>query len=268
VRALLVMVALAAALASVSPASAMSLAPKTGDAITQQELLGYLFVAPQPGDWLRYRVSVNGNTLLGKTIGFGVDHLDGADDAFFEIQTQSSGLISSPVESQSVAGGTLVWKMYVDAPNFDDSARLYTFVAGVIKIGDAFFRLGSGPGQPLSPAYHQPLQSLLLFGTLVLPDNRSGVVAQSQPQDVTLGIQTLHTVHTIVDFPARDIGSATGLPQARVETWQTTDVPLGLVAIRSTTDGTTYSVDLTAFGRGSYRSLIDRQFESIPYFPG
>jgi hypothetical protein len=268
VRALFVTAALAVALAWVSTAQAMTLAPKAGDSVTQRALLGYLFVAPQPGDWLRYRVAVNGNVLLVKSIGFGVEHLDDKDDAFFEIQTHTSALISSPVESRSVAGGTLVWKMYVDAPNFDDGARLYTFVAGVIKIGDAFFRLGSGPGQPLSPAYHQPLQSLLLFGTLVLPDDRSGVVVQSQPQDVTVGDQSLHTVHTIVDFPARDAGTATGLPEARVETWQTTDVPLGLVAIRSTTGGATYSVDLTAFGRGGYRSLIDRPFESIPFFPG
>ncbi len=53
-----------------------------------------------------------------------------------------------------------------------------------------------------------------------------------------------------------------------METWQTTDVPLGLVAIRSSTGGATYDVDLTGFGRGNYHSLIDRAFDSIPYFPG
>jgi hypothetical protein len=266
VRSLLVGVALA--VACLAPAQAMTLAPKAGDAITQQELLGYLFVAPQSGDWLRYRVSANGNTLLTKTIGFGTERLADSNDAFFEIQTQSSGLISSPVQSHSVAGGSLIWKMYVDAPNFDDGSRLYTFVAGVIKIGDAYFRLGSGPGQPLSPAYHQPLQSLLLYGTLDLPDNRSGIVVQSQPQDVTIGAQTVHTVHTIVDFPALDMGTANGLPEARMETWQTTDVPLGLVEIRSSSGSATYDVNLTGFGRGSYHSLIDQAFDSIPYFPG
>ncbi len=46
-RALLVIVALA--FAGFAPAQAMTLAPKAGDAITQQELLGYLFVAPQSG---------------------------------------------------------------------------------------------------------------------------------------------------------------------------------------------------------------------------
>lgn len=262
------MAALAASTAVWLPAQAMNLAPKAGASITQSELLGYLFVAPQAGDWLRYRVSVDGNTILVKTIGFGVDRFGDGNSAFFEIRTQSSGLIASPVDSHTVAGGTLVWKMYVDASNFDDSTHLYSFVAGVIKIGDALFRLGNGPGQPLASAYHQPLQSLLLYGTLPLPDDRAGTVTASQPEDVGINGNTVHTVHTTVDFPARNMGTATGLPQATVETWQTSDVPLGLVTIRTTTNGQTYSVDLTAYGRGDYRSTIDRQFESIPYFPG
>jgi hypothetical protein len=267
VRALLVTAALAIATAS-SAAHAMGLAPKAGETITQTELLGYLFVAPQRGDWLRFRVSVDDSTLLVKTVGFGVERLGDNDSAFFETQTQVSGLVSSPVETHTVAGGNLVWKMFVDTANFDDATHLYTFVAGVIKIGDALFRLGSKPGQPLAPTYHRPLQSLLLFGTLPLPDDRSGVVTASKPEDVQINGKTIHTVHTTVDFAARDIGIAAGLPQARVETWQSTDVPLGVVTIRSKTNGHVYSVDLTAYGRGSYHSVINEQFQSIPYFPG
>ncbi|HEV2037994.1 MAG TPA: hypothetical protein VGQ96_05240 [Candidatus Eremiobacteraceae bacterium] len=265
-RALFVAAALATAIAAL-PAHAMELAPKAGETITQTQLLGYLFVAPQRGDWLRYRVSVDDSEILVKTTGFGVGRLRGSDTAFFETETQTPGLINSPVQTRMVAGGNLVWKMFVDAPNFDDATRLYTFAAGVIKIGDGLFRLGSGQGEPV-PAYRQTLQSLLLYGTLPLPDNRPGVVESSKPEDVRIGGRTVHTVHTTVDFEARAIGMATGLPEARVEAWQTTDVPLGLVTIRSTTNGHVYSVDLIAYGHGSYRAVINQQFESIPYFPG
>jgi len=247
--------------------SRMLVSPKPGDTITQSQLLDYLFVAPQAGDWLRYRVSIDGSTLLVKKIGFGAEQLHDAPHAYFETQTQTAGLVGEPVEAHQVAGGTLTWKMFVDAADFNDARREYAFVAGIIKIGDAVFRLGTGPGQPLS-APSQTVQSLVLYGTLPLPDDRPGVVTSSTPQDIRIGDSVVHTVHTTVDFAAHDIGMATGLPQARVETWQTTDVPLGVVAIRSTTNGHVYSVDLTAFGRNSYRSLINEQFDTIPLFPG
>lgn len=246
----------------------MTLAPKPGDAMTQSELLTYLFAAPQSGDWLRYRVSLDGSTILTKTIGFGAERFGSDNAAFFEIQTQSSGLIAAPVESRTAAGGSLVWKMYVDAANFNDGTRLYAFVAGVIKIGDALFRLGTAPAHRLQPAYHEPLQTLLLYGTLPLPDDRSGVVQASEPEDVTIGPSSVHCVHTTIDFPARDLAAGAGLAAARVEAWQTPDVPLGLVAIRTIMNGRVYSVELTAFGRGTYRSAIDEPFESIPMFPG
>jgi hypothetical protein len=268
VRPLLVAAVVAAVIAGPLPARAYATAPKPGDSITQSELLSYLFAAPQPGDWVRYSVSVDGSTILTKTIGFGAERFDNNDTAFFEIQTQSSGLIDAPVSSQTIAGGNIVWKMFIDAPNFNDVNHLYAFVAGVIKIGDALFRLGSDPSHPVSPAYHQTLQSLLLYGSLALPDQRRGVVATSEPEDVTIGRITVHAVHTSVDFSAAEIGMAAGLPASRIETWQSPDVPLGIVSARSLTNGRTYSVDLTAFGRRSYRTVINQQFESIPYFPG
>jgi hypothetical protein len=274
VRSLLVATLAAVALATAAghataagAAPAMSLSPKAGDAITQTQLLGYLFVAPQSGDWLRFRVSVDGTTLLVKTVGFGSETLHDTQRAYVETRTQTIGLAGQPVSSNNVAGGELIWKMYVDAPNFDDPTRSYAFVAGVIKICDAVFRLSTGPGQPLS-APAQTLESLALYGALPLPDDRSGTVAASQPENIRVGDANLQAVHTTVDFAARSIGMANGLPQARVEAWQTTDVPLGVVAVRSTTNGHIYSVDLIAYGRGTYRSLITEQFDDIPPFPG
>lgn len=245
----------------------MLVAPQPGAAITQSQLLGYLFVAPQPGDWVRYRVSVDGDTLLVKTVGFGAETLHDAQHAYFETQTQTTGVVGQPTEAHQIAGGTIIWKMFVNAADFDDAQRGYAFVAGIIKIGDASFRLGTGPGQPLS-APAQSVQSLVLYGALPLPDDRVGTIASSQPEDKRLGSSVVHTVHTIVEFAAHPVNMATGLPQARLETWQTTDVPLGVVAIRSTTNGHVYSVDLAAFGRSSYHSVITGPFDDIPLFPG
>jgi hypothetical protein len=53
-----------------------------------------------------------------------------------------------------------------------------------------------------------------------------------------------------------------------VETWQTSDVPLGLVAVRVTQSGSVFSMDLVAFGRGSYREQITHSIDTVPYFPG
>jgi hypothetical protein len=267
VRALLVAVAVAA-VAAPSTALPYSTAPAPGDAITQSELFAYLYDAPQSGDWVRYRVSENDETILTKTVGFGVERLGDSDAAFLEIQTQSTGIIDAPVQSHSVAGGSFVWKMFVDAPNFDDVTRLYSFQAGVIKIGDALFRLGSDPSHPVLPAYHQSLQSLLLYGSLPLPDKRDGTVVASAPEDLVVGKVTVHAVHTSVDFTASKIGVAAGLPPLRIEAWQTPDVPLGIAAVRATTNGNVYRIDLIAFDHGSYRSAIKARFDSIQDFPG
>lgn len=267
-RSLFIAGALLAALVAFAPASAAVVAPAPGQVVTQTDLLGYLFVAPQAGDWLRYRVSVNGNAIATKTIGFGAGPLGDKQAAFFEIQTQSPGLASAPVASQPVAGGNITWKMFVDAPDFNDSLRLYSFAGGIIKVGDSFFRLGGDPSQAASAAYHQTLQSLLLFGLLPMPDAREGVIVASQPEDVRIHGATVHTVHTVVDFPPRDLGGSTGLPESRVETWQTTDVPLGLVSVRVASNGSVFSIDLTAFGHGNYRGVITRDIDAVPYFPG
>jgi hypothetical protein len=269
VRALLVSLTLAlgACFASM-PARATIVVPKAGQTVTQSDLLGYLFVPPQPGDWLRYDIAVNGNVVTSKTIGFGVDGISSGRSAFFEIRTQTRGLHSVPVASQTIAGGNIIWKMYVDAPDFNDSLRQYGFAGGIIEIGDSYFRLGGGPTNSGIANGRQSLQSLLLFGFLPMPDARSGTVVFSNAEDLTLGGVTLHAVHTVVDFSRRSLGTVTGLPQAELETWQTTDVPLGLVRAVIKQNGTVFSMSLSGFGRRSYREMITKDMNSVPYFPG
>jgi hypothetical protein len=269
VRPLLISAALALAFAlGLRTGLAEIVAPQTGSSITQTDLFGYLFVPPQPGDWLRYDISLNGNLLVTKTIGFGADNLPSGRSAFFEVQTQTPGLAAVPVSSQAIAGGNITWKMFVDAPDFNDSLRQYSFAGGVIKIGDSFFRLGEGPVTSTTSSYHQTLESLLLFGLLPMPDAREGTVLASQPEDVQLGGATLHTVHTTADFSQRSLGGETGLPQTRVETWQTTDVPLGLVRFVVAESDSVFTMNLVAFGRNSYHEIITKDIESVPYFPG
>jgi hypothetical protein len=269
VRALLVSVVLALAFALwPRTGSAEIVAPQPGGTITQTDLFGYLFVPPQSGDWLRYDISVNGQLLVTKTVGFGADELPSGRSAFFEVQTQTPGLTSVPVSSQAIAGGDITWKMFVDAPDFNDTLRQYSFAGGVIKIGDSFFRLGGGPTASTTSSYHQTLESLLLFGLLPMPDVREGTVLVSQPEDIQVAGATLHTVHTTVDFARRSLGGETGLPQANVETWQTTDVPLGLVRVAVTESNSVFVMNLVGFGRDSYHEIITKDIDTVPYFPG
>lgn len=268
-RALFVAVVLACLTASsLEPSQATLVVPRPGQSVTQTDLLGYLFVPPQPGDWLRYEVWVNGRLIVTKTIGFGSEPLHDKQSAYFEIQTQTPALEAVPVSMQPVTGGALTWKMYLDAPDFSDSTRLYAFAGGIIKIGDSLFRLGGNPLTQPSAAGAQTLQSLLLFGLLPMPDARLGTIVASQPETREIGRSLVQTVHTSVDFSPNDLGTVAGLPGSQVETWQTSDVPLGLVAVRVSQSGSVFSMDLVAFGRGSYREQITHSIDTVPYFPG
>jgi len=268
-RALLVASAVGLVMATfVSPARPSIVSPRAGQSVTQTDLLSYLFVAPQPGDWLRYVVSVNGNPIVAKTIGFGSELLHDQPAAYFEIQTQQPALRGVPVSMQHVAGGSLTWKMYVNAADFTDGTRTYAFAGGIVRIGDSYFRLGGNPLSPPEAASSQTLQSLLLFGLLPMPDARSGSVVASEPEARTVDGRELQTVHTTVDFSPNALGTVAGLPGSRVETWQTSDVPLGLVSVRVTENAGVFSMDLLSFGRGSYREQITRGIDTVPYFPG
>lgn len=251
-----------------SPARPNIVSPRAGQSVTQTDLLGYLFVAPQPGDWLRYVVSVNGSPIVAKTIGFGSELLHDQRAAYFEIQTQQPALRGVPVSMQHVAGGSLTWKMYVNAADFADGTRTYAFAGGIVRIGDSYFRLGGSPLSPPEAESSQTLQSLLLFGLLPMPDARSGSVVASEPEERNVDGRELQTVHTTVDFSPNDFGTVAGLPGSRVETWQTSDVPLGLVSVRVTENAGVFSMDLISFGRGSYREQITRGIDTVPYFPG
>jgi hypothetical protein len=146
--------------------------------------------------------------------------------------------------------------------------RMYTVAGGIIKIGDQLLRLGGNPLATHDNARAQSLESLLLFGLLPMSDARVGTVMASQPELQRVGKIMVQTVHTTVDFSPNDLGLAAGLPASRVETWQTSDVPLGLVGVRLTQSGSVFSMNLTAFGRGSYREVITHGIDTVPYFPG
>jgi hypothetical protein len=268
VRSLFVIVAAAAIAAQPARTSAALVAPHPGQSVTQTDLFGYLFVPPQPGDWLRYQITVNGELVVTKTIGFGSDETSSGRHAYLEIQTQTPGVTSLPVSGRSLAGGNITWKMFVDAPNFSDSLRSYSFAGGIIKIGDSFFRLGGGPTASQIASARQSLPSLLMFGWLPMPDARDGTVLASTPEDLRVAGFTLHTVHTIVDFSRRSLGGGTGLPESELETWQTTDVPLGLVRVEVRQSGGVFSMNLIGFGRKSYREVITKDITAVPYFPG
>ncbi len=237
------------------PASAMRVQPTIGERVTQADVFGYLFAAPGSGDWLSYRFSHDGRLVLTKSVGFGSDGAGPAMRAYFETKTQLQSLAGSPVHSFAVAGGSLVAKMYVDAADFSDVSRRYSVVTGAVRVGDATFRLDPAR-QDGAAVLDVPLQTLLLSGALPLPDQRLGTVVDVSPEDTSVEGRVVHCVHVTVDFPPSQTPGSTTLPAARLDAWQSPDVPLGTVAWKTTLAGDVFDARLVAFGRASYRPMI------------
>jgi hypothetical protein len=234
---------------------AMPVQPKIGERITQTDVFGYLFTAPSNGDWLSYRFSHDGRLVLTKSVGFGSDGSGPATMAYFETKTQMESLTGSPVHSFAVAGGSLVAKMYVDAADFSDVSRRYSVVAGAVRVGDATFTLDPAR-QDGAAVLDVPLQTLLLSGALPLPDDRLGTVVDVSPEDTSVEGRVVHCVHVTVDFPPSQTPGSTSLPAARLDAWQSPDVPLGTVAWKTTLAGDVFDARLVAFGRASYEPVI------------
>ncbi|HLW36954.1 MAG TPA: hypothetical protein VKR99_00860 [Candidatus Eremiobacteraceae bacterium] len=246
----------------------MSSQPRAGDSITQSQLFAYLFRAPQAGDWLRYQLNAGANTILTKTVGFGAPDPDAAPGgAFIEISTASLALTGAPAMPAGSVGGSVVWKMFVDAADFTDPLHRYSITGSAFKIGDGLFRLRDSItlGTPL---HGVPLQTLLWSGLVPLDDSRQGIVAQNRPQDLIVSGHTLHCADVAVDFPEAGLPAGGRFPAQRIETWQSPDVPLGTVRVRTTVMGQTYSADLIAFGRGTYHATITAPLDSMAPFPG
>jgi len=253
--------------AMLAPSRAAIVQPHVGDQLTQTELFSYLFTSPQTKDWLRYRVRSGGNTLIYKTIGFGRADADENGHASIEITTSAVPVLGSPVGAAGSVGGATVWKIYLDAADFIDPMRQYHIAASAFKIGDGVFRLEDsktlGP-----PTQTVSLQSLLLSGLLPLDDDRKGIVADVAPEDVTVAKTALHCVRIGVDYPQRPLAGGGNFPAEHIETWQSPDVPLGTVRVRTTVMGQTFTAELMAFGRGSYRPVLTQALSSMAAFPG
>lgn len=250
-----------------SAGRAMSLQPRAGDSITQSQLFAYLFTAPQPGDWLRYRLSAGANTILIKTMGFGQADPQNKTPAYIEISTTSTAVLSVPTMPAGGVGGSVVWKMYVDVSDFTDPLHSYTITGSAFRIGDGVFRL-RGSATLGTPTRGVPLQTLLWSGLVPLGDTRQGTVTKNVPRDLRIAGHTLHCADVAVEFAETALPAGGSFPAERIETWQSPDVPLGTVRVRTTLMGQTYGADLIGFGRASYQPIITQPLDGMAPFPG
>lgn len=258
-RALLVTCCALTLVAAVRP---VALAP--GDAITQADLFGYLSLAPQAGDWVRYRI-VNGSAVVEKTIGFGTETLDGHAVAFVEVGASSNAVVGSPVAASTPIGGAEIVKTYVDAPAFADPSGRYPVLATAFKIGDTEYRIDRRKPLPPRIAANAPAPTFSLLDTLPIADQRRGLVDEVAPEDVEIGGSVVHATRIVARFAGQ---AAAAIPPVIVEAWQSPDVPLGSVAFRADIPGRRISVDLVAFGRGDYAPKIATRLDDIPAWPG
>jgi len=263
----LCLVFLLAALLAPALAPGRSLQPDVGSSITQSELFAYLFTAPQPRDWLRYRITSAGDTMIMKTVGFGQAQVHNDVQAYIEITAASQPILRSPTMQSTNVGGMVVWKMFVDARDFVDPQRTYSITSSAFKIGDGIFRLRNASMLGV-PTQRVPLQTLLWSGLVPIDDSRQGTVSKNQPQDLSVQGQIIHCVDVAVDFPESALPGGGRFPAERIEAWQSPDVPLGTVKVRTIVLDETYDANLVAFGRGDYRSIINQSLDVLAPFPG
>lgn len=238
-----------------------------GDHVTQTAVFSYAFAAPQPGDWVRYRLGV-GNTTFERTLGFGSEQVGDKKLLFIESREASTAVINAPVPTSKQIGGDIVSRTYVDASALGDPAQTYSVVATVFKVGDALYRIDYRAKQPAAVAANGPPQRYDLLGSLPFRDPRTGVVSIVEPQTLDLASRKLAATHVVAQFPAARIPGGGSVPVLLLEVWQSSDVPLGTVRYRATVSGKTIALDLIDFGRGNYHPVIDKPLDSIQPLSG
>jgi hypothetical protein len=88
----------------------------------------------------------------------------------------------------------------------------------------------------------------------------------SEPKDMTVGSITVHATHLEVSFQSVTVAGVS-VPSARIDVWQSPDVPLGTVASSGAILNVSRSSTLDAFGRGNYRSAIGVRLDVLRASP-
>lgn len=255
---------LAAALAAPNPTFAASPSLRVGDSVTQSIVLGYLASPPKAGDWVRYRMRF-GTTIIDKTVGFGSEEIDGHVRPFVELLSNAGGIANPPVPAASPMGGTSVAKTYLGVETLGPIDQSYPVLATVLQIGDALYRVDYRKSQPPEILANAPAPRFSILEAFVPDDPKRGLVIELLPQDVRLKETSIHATRVTARFGATLAGA---VPEVQFSAWQSSEVPLGTVAIRAQVGTQAFQLDLVDFGRGSYVPRIKEKLADIPPLPG
>jgi hypothetical protein len=240
------MVLSAAALTLPCSALAKPPSPAVGQSTNLSEMLGYGFVAPKPGDWVRYTLGYG--SLFLEQIGFGQEQVAGQRTLFIETQTGMPGGSCNP---------NTLKKTYVSADRFGPLGIRYPVMVYVARNGtmvshwdDVAAKEAQGRPRPR-------------FGVLdgVLDDNSPCVITDVRSEVVAKGKRRFEATRITCASP--NGGHRDGAIQ-RLQVWHSNSVPLGIVAMRAAVAGIEpFKLDIDSFGRGHYESGISEPLDSI-----
>jgi hypothetical protein len=237
--------------ASPTPSTKAPVALHSGDAITLQQLFGFLALPVHGGDWMRYRVTFADGPTVMKTIGFGSETVAGAPTLFIETYVHALEVTGLPPGSVSSSiGNDAVLKTYVVGDAFGDLNTPYRIVTSALKIGDLEYEVA-----PISDETYSALTGD------VYSQVRDGVVRSIAPVDLVVGAQTVHASRIVASFVSVPLPAGGFSNGFTFEIWQSPDVPAGTVAISSTGSGPV-RWRMLAYGRG-YRSLFKNTLDQI-----
>ena len=228
----------------------MPVALHAGDSITDRQLFAYLSYPIAPGGWVRYRIVFADGSTVDKTVGFGSESVAGRPTLFIETHVRALPVTGLPAESTVGIGTDAVLKTYVAGSAFGDLARTYGVFTSALKVSGFEYEVLPGSGATYS----------VLTGA-VDASPRFGRLRSIGAVDMRIG-RTVHATHLIAQFPSRSLPvGGIDLP-ITIEVWQSPDVPLGTVAIKSG-GGRYIDWRLVAFGRSGYRSMFSKTLDQI-----
>ena len=229
---------------------AVPVALHAGDSISDRQLFAYLSYPVAPGDWVRYRVAFPDGSTVDKTVGFASERVDGTPTLFIETHVRALPVSGLLAETTVGVGTDAVLKTYVIGSTLGDLARTYRVLTSALKVSSFEYEVSPGNGATYS----------ILTGA-VDTSPRYGRLRSINAVDMRIGRIVVHATHLVAEFPSRSLpAGGIDLPIA-FDVWQSPDVPLGTVEIKSG-GGRYIDWRLVAFGRG-YRSMFSKTLDQI-----
>lgn len=222
-----------------------------GDSISDRQLFACLSYPVASGDWVRYRVVFADGSTVEKTVGFASERVAGTPTLFIETHVRAQPVSGLPAETTVGIGTDAVLKTYVIGSTLGDLARTYRVLTSALKVSSFEYEVSPGNNATYS----------ILTGA-VDSSPRYGRLRSIAAVDMRVGRTVVHATHLVAEFPLRSLpAGGVDLP-ITMDVWQSPDVPLGTVAIKSG-GGRYIDWRLVAYGHGGYRSMFSKTLDQI-----